>query len=218
MDINDKKGLHDAKTGEEKVELDKQIKTAKAGIDKHLEEEADDVHEACAKAKDQIKQLDGKHQADERMAHLEKAIKFCKKANSVLAEEKKEDYGQLDKVKKQAIDEMNDEVESEDKDGEDSSSDSASSDDSSSDEDSPTASAAAKDMAATLKKNEEMMDAACKKVTATAESAPKDKRQEALEYAKQQCAQLQKVLEQEKAKVAALSHGTVTEDAAPAAY
>jgi len=80
--------------------LDKKLDESKATIVKNLSEQKAKVDAQCAKAKASIKAMGGSpSKADARAAKLEKAIAFCKKAEGILAAEKKKDFKGLEDVK-----------------------------------------------------------------------------------------------------------------------
>jgi hypothetical protein len=94
--VADKQGLTDAKNEALEKALHAKLGKAKARIDAQLAGQTKKVKAACEKAKNTV--LTSNDSAT-RMAHLHKALKFCKKANAMLAQEKKQDYAVLKKVK-----------------------------------------------------------------------------------------------------------------------
>jgi len=94
-------GLKDAKGEAMKKELHKQLEAAKVKVNKQMKKDEETVKKACKAAKAKINDLHGKNKADARAARLEKAIKFCRKAHSVIDKEKKTDYATIAKIQQQ---------------------------------------------------------------------------------------------------------------------
>jgi hypothetical protein len=96
-----KKGLKEAKNEAVHRALKKKLTQVKAKMAAHLAKEQAKVDAACKAAKDNVKKLGGKANAEARSHHLTLALKFCKKAQGLVAQERKQDAIAMKKVKAQ---------------------------------------------------------------------------------------------------------------------
>jgi len=83
--------------------IQKQLAKAKTNVDTQIDTQKKQIDQQCASAKKQIGSLNGKNNAAKRLAHLKKAIKFCKTAHGIMHQERQQDYAELTKAEDQMI-------------------------------------------------------------------------------------------------------------------
>lgn len=103
MPITGDKAHEMAKNEAKMHAIQKQMVKAKSSVDMQIDAQQKQIDQQCASAKKQIGSLNGKANAAKRLAHLKKAIKFCKTAHGIMDQERQQDYAALQTAEDQMI-------------------------------------------------------------------------------------------------------------------